>query len=196
MTIDSSDKRNAIILATIKLIAKYGFHGTPIALIAKEAGVGAGTIYRYFPDKDALVHEIFWQIDAELKECLLREYDASRPIRERFIHLLSGVFQYGLRHPYEFKFIEQFYNSPYGTNLRREKLFCQCAETCQSLPLEQVFDFGRRQQVIKDLPSAALLALAMGPIIFLINDNIAGLIQVDEATVGATIAACWDAIKR
>lgn len=189
------NKRERIIAATIKLISEYGFHGTPISMIAQEAGVGAGTIYRYFKDKDTLVLEIFKQVNCVFKETLLHGYDANQAIRYRFLHLCRGIFQYGIQNPYEFKFIEQFYNSPYGTSLRREKLFCNCGDTDQDLPLEQVFAEGQAQQVIKELPQAALIALAVGPIVFLVKDSIAGLIQLDQKTIDNTLAACWDAIQ-
>lgn len=192
---DPGSKRDKIILATINLISEYGFHGTPISMIAQTAGVGAGTIYRYFKDKDTLVLEIFKQVNSGFKKTLLLGYDEGQPIRDRFLHLCRGIFQYGITNPYEFKFIEQFYNSPYGTTLRREKLFCNCGDTGQDLPLEQVFAAGQAQHVIKDLPLAALIALAIGPIVFLVKDSIVGLIQLDETTIDNTLAACWDAIK-
>ena len=196
MHLAPKNKRESIIHATIKLIAEYGFHGTPISMIAQEAGVGAGTIYRYFKDKDTLVLEIFQQVDAAFKETLLQDYDEKLLIRDRFLHLCRGVFQYAMDNPYEFKFIEQFYHSPYGTNLRREKLFCNCGDAGQELPFKPVFEFGQTQQVIKDLPLVALLALSIGPIIFLVKDSIAGLIRLEEATINDTLAACWDAVKR
>ena len=194
--IPPASKREKIMHATIKLIAEYGFHGTPISMIAHEAGVGAGTIYRYFKDKDTLFLEIFQQVHAVFIETLLQEYDENRPIRDRFLHLCRGLFQYGMKNPDEFKFIEQFLHSPYGTNLRREKLFCSCGDAGPEFPLKQVFDFGQTQHVIKELPLVALLALAMGPIVFLVKDSSAGLIQLDEDTIAATLAACWDAVKR
>lgn len=193
---DPGSKRERIIDATIKLISEFGFHGTPISMIAQEAGVGAGTIYRYFKDKDTLVLEIFKQVNGAFKKTLLHEYDENQPIRDRFLHLCRGIFQYGIKNPYEFKFIEQFYNSPYGTTLRREKLFCNCGDTGQDLPLEQVFAAGQAQQVIKELPLAALIALAIGPIVFLVKDSIAGLIQLDATTINTTLSACWDAVKQ
>jgi len=195
MNATRSGKREAILDATVRLISQYGFHGAPIALVAREAGVGAGTIYRYFKDKDHLVLEIFRGIDSDLKRTLLVEYDKTLSIRDRFLHLCRGVFRYGVRHPSEFRFIEQFYHSPYGTNLRREKLFCQGGPQEED-PLAAVFFSGQQQQVIKDLPIVALLALAIGPIVFLVKDHINGLVQLDEGTVNATIAACWDAVKR
>lgn len=46
------DKRDEIIRAAKELIAEHGFHGAPMARVAEEAGVAAGTIYRYFESKD------------------------------------------------------------------------------------------------------------------------------------------------
>jgi len=196
MQTDQLDKRKRIIDATIQLISEYGFHGTPISMIAHKAEVGAGTIYRYFKDKDSLVLEVFQQVDLALKQDALHEYDADQTIRERLLHLCRGIFRYGINNPNEFKFIEQFYNSPYGTSLRREELSCNYGDTGQNLPLEQVFIAGQAQGVIKELPLTVLIALTIGPIIILVKDNISGLIQLDTTTIDSTLAACWDAVKR
>ncbi len=195
LIIPSGDKRARIIATTIRLIAEYGFHGAPIAMIAQEAEVGAGTIYRYFQDKDTLILEVFRQVDEALKKVLLHEYSVQQPIRERFLHLCRGIFRYGLQNPYEFKFMEQFYNSPYGANRRRENRFCKCDDTCQDQPLEQVFIIGQAQQVIKPLPLAVLIALAIGPIVFLVKDSLAGMISLDETIIDSTLSACWDAVR-
>ncbi len=53
------DKRTAILEATLELIAEQGFHNTPISQIAEKAEIGIGTIYRYFQDKDELIHKLF-----------------------------------------------------------------------------------------------------------------------------------------
>ena len=52
---DIPGKRKAILKSTLELIKDNGFHGTPISLIAKNAGVASGTIYHYFPSKDAII---------------------------------------------------------------------------------------------------------------------------------------------
>ena len=54
-----SDKRAAILQTTLDLISDRGFHNTPMSLIAKEAGVSAGTIYHYFAGKDELIFELY-----------------------------------------------------------------------------------------------------------------------------------------
>ena len=53
------DKVDRIISAALKLFAERGFHGTAVPEVAKEAGVGAGTIYRYFEHKEALMAMIW-----------------------------------------------------------------------------------------------------------------------------------------
>ncbi|MDD2501941.1 MAG: helix-turn-helix domain containing protein, partial [Geobacter sp.] len=56
---ESTDKRIAVIQATIELVAEYGFHGSPMSRVAKRAGVAAGTIYHYFESKDALIESSY-----------------------------------------------------------------------------------------------------------------------------------------
>ena len=194
MTQETKNRRDDIVRAAIRLIATYGFHGAPVSLIAREAGVGAGSIYRYFKDKDTLIVEIFHQLDQELKQTLLEGHDETQPLRRRFFHLCRGVFRFGRTRPHAFKFIEQFCHSPYGINLRREKLFCECSASGEGFPLKHLFDLGRKQGVIRDLPLPVLLALTVGPMVFLTKDHIAGLLELDEATIDKTIAACWQAI--
>ena len=53
------DKREAITAAALELFVERGFYGTAVPEIADLAGVGAGTIYRYFESKEALVNAIY-----------------------------------------------------------------------------------------------------------------------------------------
>ena len=55
----AGDKREAIMTAALELFVERGFFGTAVPEIADRAGVGAGTIYRYFESKEALVNEIY-----------------------------------------------------------------------------------------------------------------------------------------
>jgi AcrR family transcriptional regulator len=50
------DRRFAILQAAIALFARKGFAGTGISDIARAAGVSHGTVFLYFPSKEALFH--------------------------------------------------------------------------------------------------------------------------------------------
>ncbi|HLE18853.1 MAG TPA: helix-turn-helix domain-containing protein, partial [Syntrophales bacterium] len=82
-----SDKRGEIIQAALELIAEHGFHGAPMAMIADKAGVGAGTIYRYFENKDVLITELYRKLEEKIMAALQEGYSVGKPLRETFLHL-------------------------------------------------------------------------------------------------------------
>jgi AcrR family transcriptional regulator len=190
------DKKIAILEATLELIAEQGFHNTPISQIAEKARVGVGSIYRYFQDKDELIHALFeYVIDKENAE-VLKEYNPKAPLRERYIQLCSRMIQFAVQHPKESNFIEQYFHSPYGLSRRREDVLKQDHHTTKKPPLAILFETAKAQQVIKDLPPFILGALTFGPILELIRDMNAGLAEYDAELINRAIEACWDAIKR
>lgn len=50
--------------AAIRVFAENGFHNTTLETIARAAGVSVGLIYRYFKDKDELLHYAIVDIQA------------------------------------------------------------------------------------------------------------------------------------
>lgn len=60
-----SDKRQAILLAGIKVFAQKGFFNSKVADIAGEAGIADGTVYLYFKSKEDILHSIFDRAMAE-----------------------------------------------------------------------------------------------------------------------------------
>lgn len=81
----TSEKRADIMQAALELIAAQGFHRTPMAEIAGKAGVGAGTIYRYFESKDVLIKELYRGLEEKMRATILEGYPVERPLRERFL---------------------------------------------------------------------------------------------------------------
>ncbi|MCQ4129174.1 TetR/AcrR family transcriptional regulator [Rhodococcus erythropolis] len=58
---------------------------TPLSVIAKKAGVGQGTFYRNFPNREALVFEIYGKETQQLADCaadLLDTHDPDKALRE------------------------------------------------------------------------------------------------------------------
>jgi len=65
---EDPEKRQAILDQAIQIFAECGFRGTDIQVIADRAGVGKGTVYRYFHNKD----DLFWATTFEVV-CRLRQ---------------------------------------------------------------------------------------------------------------------------
>ena len=187
------EKRDEIVRAALELIAEHGFHAAPMAMIAERAGVGAGTIYRYFENKDVLITELYREVEERLYPALLEGYTPDKPIRERFLHLGTALLRYFIENPLDFRYLEQFHNSPYGAEHRRDKLFGE-KEGCDIF--RELFENGIALQVIKDFPLVILFALAFGPLLAVARDHILGFVVLDEVLIPWTIEACWDGIKR
>lgn len=189
------DKREAILQATLELVAEKGFHDAPCSLIAERAGVAAGTIYRYFENKDVLINELYQGLEAKINAALLEGYTLEMPFRERFIHLVGGLLRFFITHPEEFRYIEQFHNSPYGVAFRRDRMLGQAENEGCGIYCD-LFKQGVAQQVIKDLPLVLLFDLAFGPTISVARNHILGFIQLDDELIRLLAEACWDAMKR
>ncbi len=187
-----TDKREMVLHAALELIAEKGFHDAPMATIAETAGVSAGTIYRYFENKDDLIREIYSYLEGNIWAAIKKSYPEGRPIRERFLHIGQSLMGYFLASPMEFRFIEQFQNSPYGVDCRRDKFFGKKDKDL----VTELFEEGLNQQIIKDLPLPILSALSFGPLIDACRDHILQFIELDDTLINQIIEANWDAIRR
>ena len=189
------DKRTAILEATLELIAEQGFHNTPISQIAEKAEIGIGTIYRYFQDKDELIHKLFEYIIEKEHDVVIKEYNAKAPLRERYIYICTMIIRFAVQHPKESNFLEQYFHSPYGLSRRRDDVFRR-EHRNKKPPLAVLFESAVSQQIIKDLPPFILGALTFGPLFELIRDINAGIAPYDAEQINRAVEACWDAIKR
>lgn len=188
-----TEKRDEIVKASLELIAEHGFHGAPMAMIAERAGVGAGTIYRYFESKDILITDLYREVESNIYGFVMEGYAPEKSIRERFMHLGTALLRYFIAHPLEFRYLEQFHNSPFGVALRRDKIL-GTKEGCDIF--RDLFQEGVSRQMIKDLPLVVLFALAFGPLLSVARDHILGFIVLDDALIARTVEACCDGIRK
>lgn len=184
------DKRQAILQAALQLISENGFHGTPMSLVAKEAAVGVGTIYRYFANKEELINELYKEVKINVTAAMLAGYREDLPIRERFVRICTNLVHYFLEHPMEMRFIEQYANSPFITTVTKQ----ENARLFQ--PISSFFRYAQQQQIIKDMPLEILSALVYGMMMALVKLPNELNFRVDEAALETGITAAWDAIKR
>ncbi len=190
--LDREEKRSAVIQAALDLVAEHGFHGAPMAAVAERADVAAGTIYRYFENKDDLILETFRFLENMIYGVVIRGYPDGGTVRERYLHAAKALMRYLVDSPREFRFIEQFQNSPYGTHRRRERML---GKGDRNLVLD-LFEEGKRDGIVKDLPVPVLLALAFGPLMQICRDAAFGFIILDDRLLAESVESCWDAVRR
>jgi AcrR family transcriptional regulator len=71
---DADGRRAAILDAALRVFGQYGFRRTSMDDIAREAGIGKGTIYLSFAGKD----EVFQALSHDLSERMLADAEAAR----------------------------------------------------------------------------------------------------------------------
>jgi len=150
------DKRDAILDAALDLFAERGFYGTAVPLIAEQAGVGAGTIYRYFENKEALVNALYQKWKEELFRATIENLPEDIPLRQNFHNAWMRQFEFAHAHPTVMKFLELHHHSPYLDDTSRE------LNHRVSAPLIAVFQQAQQDQIFKDIPAELLLAITQG----------------------------------
>jgi TetR/AcrR family transcriptional regulator, repressor of fatR-cypB operon len=188
-----SNKRDDILQAALEIISEHGFHGAPMSTIAEKAGVGAGTIYCYFKSKDELIIEINRILEEKMLLAMEKNYPFNKDIKKRFFHLYNTVFTYLINHPVHFRFLEQYFYSPYGVSVHKERIVGTSGEPNI---FQKLVKQGIEQKVIKDMPLFMHFAIAYGPIIILVRNHVLGLVELDNIQINQAIEAVWDAIKK
>ena len=189
-----SDKPDVVIDAALELIAEHGFHGVSMSMIAEKANVGMGTIYRYFSSKDVLISEMYKVVESRIHVAILIGYSKEKAVRERFSHLVSTLIRYLIKHPLEFRYMEQYHNSPYGVAFRKNLILNHPAGELDIF--KELFLEGIRQKVLKDLPILMLFSLGFGPLVSLTRDHIFSLLLLDDELIDKAVEGCWDGVRR
>lgn len=92
--VDKEEKKDQIISAAIREFAKKGFSKTTINAIANGAGIGKGTVYEYFSNKEEIILQSFRffirTLELDFQEILILEI----PAKEKLKLILQGFSQF------------------------------------------------------------------------------------------------------
>jgi len=196
--LEMPEKKLAIFEAAINLIAEHGFHNSPTARIAEEAGIGIGTLYRYFKSKEQLINELFQYVEEEMNRYITEGHNPESPVREQFFQLCQKYIHFSLENQKAFNFFNQYIDSPYGATLRtykRSRDGDNIPSNTLLYPFYGVFNTARKQNRIKNLPNALLFTLIEGSISNFVRDVLIGLIDYNDTIEAKVVEACWDMIK-
>ncbi|OAN16903.1 TetR family transcriptional regulator [Photobacterium jeanii] len=184
-----SDKKERILQATEKLLAEYGFHGLSMQMVAKEARVAAGTIYRYFEDKDDLLYQLHDHILGYVANKLTANVNDEMPIEQQFRTMWLNIWNMAINGDAPLINRGQFENLPRRNSQEQRRL-----EKTMFAKVDTMFNQGKADGVFKDLDNEILSALGLEPSACLARKHVNGVYAVDDEALNATIDACWDAI--
>ena len=106
--------------AATQSFSMFGFKGTTVDHIAKIAGVGKGTIYTYFENKEVILQEIIQALIREMKENAENAIRIDRTVFENLHEVLYSVLLYRKEHVLMIKLSQEV--KEFGTEVAKQAL--------------------------------------------------------------------------
>ncbi len=186
---DKADKREAILDAALDLFAERGFHGTAVPAVAERAQVGAGTIYRYFASKEALVNDVYQRWKSALCESIIADFPFESPAREQFHAFFARTLAFATKHPRAFKFLELHHHAEYldDASMALEKRVIVLAGT--------FLEGTREKQITKPISNALLMSVIWGAVVGIVKASWEGRLKLTKETATQAENCCWEAIR-
>lgn len=185
----SKNKQDDIFEAAMQLFAERGFDGTTVPMIADKAKVGAGTIYRYFENKESLVNSLFTKCVLQFSEAIRADFPFNSTIRKQFTHIFNRIFNFARNNVDAFLFINSHDGGHY-LDENSKKTFNDFLDFIITI-IEQ----GKEQGIIRPLPSTALIALVYGPIVMLVKMMETGELTYTPELSKELEVSSWNAIR-
>ncbi len=165
--VNKEEKRRNIALSCRELLLENGINSLTISQIAQTAGVGKGTIYEYFENKEDIVFEIITTFIAEHEKKLLELVLETTTTKEKLFHFFYLLFENELARK-QLKVYKEFLAISL-TNEPQEMLIF--SEECQGkflYILNQIIDSGRTSGEIDSsmsISASSLLLFATGLVV-------------------------------
>jgi AcrR family transcriptional regulator len=99
---DPEARRSRVIEVATKLFAERGYESTSVNDVAAEAGVSVGALYKYFPDKPALLEGVLDTFELEFSESMAKVHEVPGTSFEKLHVMVEGLFEMGASRPYFF----------------------------------------------------------------------------------------------
>ncbi|MGD8173728.1 TetR/AcrR family transcriptional regulator [Vibrio sp. TRT 21S02] len=183
------DKHEQILSAAEKLIAEQGFQGLSMQKLAAEAGVAAGTIYRYFSDKEHLLDEVRLHVARRVATAVQSGVTEDMPLKERYRTMWLNIWNLASSNLATISNRVQYESLPYTDCCKAKEL-----ERDMFAQVDLLFNQGKEQGLFKPLANEVLSGLSFEASVALARKHALGFYQLDAAALDAAIEASWDAI--
>jgi AcrR family transcriptional regulator len=184
----SSDKREAIMAAALDLFVERGFYGTAVPEIAEHAGVGAGTIYRYFESKEALVNELYRAEKQRFAAEVIAQFPMG-PAREQFRTLWMRMAKFAGANIKSFCFLELHHHARY-LDVESRMLEQRMLDM-----FTQVVVAAQARGELREGPPQLLMGIVMGAFVGVIRSCIEIELPASEADWKLAEQCAWEAVR-
>lgn len=184
-----TDKKTALLNATLRLVNNNGFHKAPMSKIAKLAGVAPATIYLYFENKQDLINSLYLTVKSSFSEFAFQGYQDDLPVKKGFEIIWYNIADYKLNKIDEASFLSQCDNTPIIDDTIAE-------EGLKHLqPLLDLWEKGKNEGIVKPLSNYILYAYTIYPLSFLLAIQEKNYYSLDSEMRKQAFQSAWDAIK-
>ena len=163
----SDDKRNAILLAAVKVFAERGL-GAATSAISVAAGVAEGTLFIYFKTKDDLLNALYREIKLELADAMMSGFPRKKNVHSKLQHIWNCYTAWGVANPEQCTVLAQLQISDRLTQESRDAGMAPFAE------IETMARDAIHQHLMRDIPlefiSATMEASAQTTMRFMASD--------------------------
>lgn len=183
------DKKERIFEAAREVLGEQGFFGLSIAVVAKKANVAAGTIYRYFSDKDDLIRQLYLHTMRQCHPMVMEGVQIEEVSFRQYRRLWLNINAIFTNLPNALKCKLQYESSPLGAELERDPVIMALWA-----PLERFFERGRQEGLFIDLPVLVLQALSLDCVANLAQQRRVHPFELTQEQLETVIKASWNAI--
>ncbi|MFC4411803.1 TetR/AcrR family transcriptional regulator [Chungangia koreensis] len=184
-----NNKQEDILNAALKMFALRGYDGTTIPMIADEANVGAGTIYRYFENKQTLVNSLFQNSVRTFSDALRSDFPVEGDMRQKFAHIFRRMGEFAEQYTETLLFIDATAGS-YYLDEKSNEMFQEFMSF-----IEHQLDIGKKEGKIRNMPSKAMISIVYGAFVQLFKVKCNGMLEATPELMKAVEESCWDAIR-
>jgi AcrR family transcriptional regulator len=175
--------------AALDLFVERGFFGTTVPEIAERAAVGAGTIYRYFESKEALVNALYREEKFRFAEAVMSGAPVVGPARELFRTMWTKMARYASANPKPFVFLELHHHARY---LDAES---RAVEQRMLLLFTNVITAAQARGELKAGPPRLIMGIVLGAFAGVVRSCVEFEEPIESADWTLAEQCVWEAIR-
>ena len=158
-------------------------------MIAKHAGVASGTIYHYFPSKDAIIIALHQRIKTQMVAAMFSEVTGGKAYKQQFFDGWINLCKYFINNPSALFFHEQFNSSPYAKIVSKKDAKGYVSR------FNEFFQLGMDKGYLKKMEYLLIASAVFGCITATAKYHVTGRFGFKDDDLCKIATIIWDGIK-